>query len=150
MTTPVPSTEDMIFVFGSNTGGIHGAGAALFARQQRGAKPGVGYGHIGQSYAIPTKGHFTQKLKGRGGHKRVHVGNTLDLTTIERYVRDFIKFAEEHPEMAFQVTRIGCGLAGLKDEDIAPMFEDAPPNCFFDNHWQPWLGKLSHRFWGNY
>ena len=98
MTVQVPSTEEMIFVFESNTGGIHGAGAALFARQQRGAKPGVGYGHIGQSYAIPTKGHFKQRIRGKRGFDRIHVGNTLNLTTIERYVRDFIKFAEEHPE----------------------------------------------------
>lgn len=44
-----------IFVFGSNLAGRHGKGAALFARQQRGAKTGVGEGLTGTSYALPTK-----------------------------------------------------------------------------------------------
>lgn len=45
--------------------------------------------------------------------------------TIKPYVDDFIAFAQEHPEMRFLVTRIGCGIAGFKDEDIAPLFIEA-------------------------
>jgi hypothetical protein len=36
------------------------------------------------------------------------------------------------------VTRVGCGLAGYKDEDIAPMFKGAK-NCSFAETWKPYL-----------
>lgn len=45
--------------------------------------------------------------------------------TIKPYVDEFITFAKEHPEFQFLVTRIGCGIAGFKDEDIAPLFRKA-------------------------
>lgn len=44
---------------------------------------------------------------------------------IEPYVDDFIRFAIEHPQLTFLVTRIGCGIAGFKDEEIAPLFKGA-------------------------
>lgn len=34
-------------------------------------------------------------------------------------------FAAQHPELTFLVTRIGCGIAGFRDEEIAPLFADA-------------------------
>ena len=101
-------------MFGSNLGGRHGAGAALAARLMHGAIYGRGVGRQGSSYAIPTK---DAQLR------------TLPLETIETYVRRFLAYAYEHPELTFQVTAIGCGLAGYKPEQIAPMFVDAPPNC---------------------
>ena len=104
----------MIFVFGSNLAGIHGAGAALFARQNHGAVYGQGVGMQGESYGIPTKDENLQ---------------TLPLFRIKPYVDDFIVFAKAHPELTFQVTRIGCGLAGYTDTDICPMFVEAPTNC---------------------
>lgn len=94
-----------IFVFGSNLQGIHGDGAARIARENFGAIMGRGVGLQGQSYAIPTM---------QGG---VH--------TIKPYTDDFIEFAKVHSEMNFLVTRIGCGIAGFRDEDIAPLFENA-------------------------
>lgn len=45
--------------------------------------------------------------------------------SIKPYVDDFIAFACEHPELRFLVTRIGCGIAGFKDEEIAPLFIEA-------------------------
>ena len=45
--------------------------------------------------------------------------------TIKPYVDEFISFAKTHPELKFYVTRIGCGIAGFKDEEIAPLFQDA-------------------------
>ena len=126
-------TSKMIFVFGSNEAGRHGAGAARFALEHRGADYGTGHGLHGQSYAIPTKDHEIQSLPKR------HVLN---------YVLHFIQFAQEHPELTFQVTAIGCGLAGFKHEDIAPMFVGAPNNCFFDTLWKPWLPEK--RFWGTF
>lgn len=111
----------MIFTFGSNLAGRHGAGAALWARQHRGAITGQGEGLQGQSYGIPTKDHSIR---------------TLPLTEISGYVRAFLDYAEQHSEMTFEVTRIGCGLAGYKDSDIAPMFVTAPENCVLPEGWR--------------
>ena len=93
---------DEVFVFGSNLEGMHGGGAAYTAFKKFGAAMGCGVGHRGQSYAIPT----------------MHGG----VESIRPYVDEFITFAQEHPEMTFLVTRIGCGIAGFTDEQIAPLF----------------------------
>ncbi|MDY6257141.1 MAG: hypothetical protein SPL58_04120 [Bacteroidaceae bacterium] len=97
--------ENEIFVFGSNLAGFHGGGAARVAHQRFGAVWGQGVGLQGQSYAIPTM---------QGG-----------VETIRPYVDEFIVFARQHPELTFLVTRIGCGIAGFTDEDIAPLFKEA-------------------------
>lgn len=110
-----------IFVFGSNLAGRHGKGAALFARNERGAIYGVGVGRTGTSYAIPTKDARLQ---------------TLPLSAVCDHVNVFLCYARSHPELAFEVTRIGCGLAGYTDSQIAPMFTDAPPNCLLPPGWQ--------------
>ena len=112
--------ERPIFVFGSNEAGIHGAGAALHARQQHGAILGRGVGLQGYSYAIPTK---DRRLR------------TLPLSVIYGYVQDFVHFALDHPSLTFEVTRIGCGLAGYTDADIAPLFRGAPANCRLPAGW---------------
>lgn len=104
----------MIFVFGSNLSGHHGAGAAREAYENFGAKWGVGIGLTGMAYAIPTK---DEKLK------------TLPLEQISLHVRTFLKYAAKHPNKEFFVTAIGCGLAGYDPRQIAPMFKDAPLNC---------------------
>lgn len=103
-----------IFVFGSNEAGIHGAGAAKFAVKHHGAKYGQGVGPQGNSYAIPTKDRNIQ---------------TLPLEKIKEYVDEFIFYASQRPLRIFKVTAIGCGLAGYKPEQIAPMFAYAPRNC---------------------
>lgn len=113
-----------VFVFGSNLAGRHGKGAALFASRQRGAQYGVGEGRTGNAYAIPTK----------DGALR-----TLALPEIATHVRRFIRYADENAGVLFQVTPIGCGLAGYRPEQIAPMFFGAPPNCRFeDEHGRDW------------
>lgn len=94
-----------VFVFGSNLAGMHGGGAARKAYEDFGAEWGAGVGPTGQCYAIPTM---------QGG-----------VETIAPYVDRFIQYAKEHPEQKFLVTRIGCGIAGFKDTDIAPLFKDA-------------------------
>lgn len=113
-----------IFVFGSNLAGRHGAGAAKTARLQHGAVYGEGEGRTGDAYAIPT-------LDGRL--------NKLQLHRIHRAVHDFIDYAKAHPELDFFVTRIGCGLAGFTDSEIAPMFKDVPSNCTLAIEWKPFL-----------
>lgn len=94
-----------IFVFGSNLEGMHGGGAARIAHKSFGAIWGQGVGLQGQSYGIPT----------------MHGG----VETIIPYVDEFIEFAKAHPELHFFVTRIGCGIAGFKDEEMAPLFAKA-------------------------
>ena len=110
-----------------------------------GAVWGQGFGHYGNSYAIPTKGVFKT-----GG--RLAVGNTLPMAKIEGYVKAFLKYANDNPEMSFKVSRIGCGLAGLYDADVAPLFKDAPDNCHFDTLWKPIFDGLEYdaSYWGTF
>lgn len=140
--------RDMVFVFGSNTAGIHGAGAARAALLQHGAVYGEGEGHFGNSYAIPTKEPVIRPRKaGEPGLQ------TLSLVTIQHYVERFITYARFCPHLRFQITQLGCGLAGLKPEWIAPMFLKAPENCYFDTQWQPYLPERTgdpYRFWGSF
>lgn len=110
-----------IFVFGSNLAGRHGAGSAKEAVKNWGAKYGVGYGHVGNSFAIPTK---NEKLY------------TLPLVYIAKFVEQFIEYAYLHPELEFHVVKIGCGLAGYKEEQIAPMFVGAPDNVILPDGWR--------------
>lgn len=111
----------MIFVFGSNTAGRHGKGAALHALKHHGAVYGQGYGLQGTSFAIPTKSGDL---------------STLRLEYIKDYVDSFLFYAKNRPDLEFEVTRIGCGLAGYADKDIAPMFKDAPINCHLPEGWR--------------
>ena len=113
-----------IFVFGSNLAGIHGAGAALAAKRL-GAIQGQGYGPQGQTYAIPTK---DSRL------------TTLSITRIRVHVADFLRYAKENSELYFYITRIGCGLAGYKDSQIAPLFKRLP-NCSYPIQWKQYLPK---------
>lgn len=96
-----------IFVFGSNLAGRHGMGAALFARQKYGAIYGQGEGLQGNSYAIPTK---DENIK------------TLSLPRIGTFIANFVSFARSRPDLVFEVTKIGCGLAGYSEDDIRPLF----------------------------
>lgn len=114
-------TKESIFVFGSNLAGRHGKGAALEAIRKHGAVYGKGIGHYGNSYAIPTKDENLQ---------------TLPIHKIAKYVETFIRFAKLNPEMKFEVTRIGCGLAGYEDKDIAPLFKGSPMNVVLPAGWR--------------
>lgn len=126
--TPEGITElkpNEIFVFGSNLAGSHGGGAARLAYNRFGAIWGQGVGLQGQSYAIPTM---------QGG-----------VETIKPYVDEFIEFAKQHQEFKFLVTKIGCGIAAYKIEEIATLFQNAlgVDNIIlpqeFVNHLNYWL-----------
>lgn len=119
-----------IFVFGSNLAGRHGRGAALTARRLHGAALGTGCGPTGNAYAIPTK------------NAALH---PLSLPSVIGGIQSFLDFAREHMHdgTVFDVTRIGCGLAGFTDEQIAPAFADAPANCVLPYRWQLLLGRES-------
>lgn len=113
-----------IFVFGSNLKGVHGAGAAKAAHKFYHAEWGIAYGLTGGSFAIPTKDRNIE---------------TMPLVEIEPYVTTFLMFASSQPDMKFFMTRIGCGLAGYTDADIAPMFVGAPSNINFPENWRSFL-----------
>ena len=111
--------ENEIFVFGSNLEGSHGGGAAKTAHNKFGAIWGQGVGLQGQSYGIPT----------------MHGG----MEEIRPYVEEFIDFARSNPDLTFLVTRVGCGIAGFHDSEIAPLFTEATEvaNIFLpESFWQ--------------
>ena len=76
---------------------------------------------------------------------------SLSLAAIEVHIQYFLLYAKDHPELNFQVTCIGCGLAGFQHSDIAPMFSrnqgDEMPNLYFDLQWAPYLSPHT-KFWG--
>ena len=94
--------ENEIFVFGSNANGYHRGGAAAFAMREFGAVWGQGEGLQGKSYAIPT-------MEG--------------LDQLREAVNRFAAFADQHQELRFLVTMVGCGIAGYSPRDIAPLFK---------------------------
>ena len=106
-----------IFVFGSNMEGQHHNGASRTAYEKFGAKWGVGSGPAGQSYAIPV-------IHGR-----------IDL--VRPYVKEFIEYAKAHPGNRFLVTRIGCGMGGFKDSEMAVLFDECLdlPNVALPRKW---------------
>lgn len=115
---------NQIFVFGSNLAGRHGAGAAKLAMNKFGAKYGIGAGLTGQCYAIPTKDHTVL---------------SLSLFSIAQYIFFFQQLAKVNPDLEFLVTRLGTGLAGYHDYQIAPMFRGSTENCVFDEKWRKYL-----------
>ncbi len=106
--TPEYITElkkNEIFVFGSNIRGMHGGGAALIAHKKFGAQWGIGEGITGQSYALPTMEGGIDYIAGK--------------------VNAFLVFARNHPELKFYVTKVACGIAGFRIEEIGPLFSEA-------------------------
>ena len=99
--------ENQIFVFGSNLSGRHGKGAAKTALGW-GAKWGQAKGLQGRTYGIPTKD--------------ASIRRTLTIEEIKPFVDEFVEFAKANENLIFLVTEIGCGLAGLKPKQIAPLF----------------------------
>lgn len=111
--TPDPITElkeNEIFVFGANYQGIHGAGAAKAAADFYGAKYGVGKGFTGRCYAFPTV-VFPGAV-----HK-------LSTASLHEEMKDFLKCVEQNPDLTFMLTKVGCGLAGVKVEEMKEVFK---------------------------
>ena len=103
-----------IFVFGSNREGAHGAGAAYTAVMKFGATMGVGEGLQGQSYGLPTMEGIEEF--------RLAAGR-------------FVEFARSRPDLEFWLTKVGCGIAGHAEDDVRPMFVDAPENVIKPPGW---------------
>lgn len=108
--------DNEVMVFGANAEGSHWGGAARVAYEKFGAVWGEGIGKFGRSYAIPTL-IFPTTTTGKV--------TKMPIEAIDDCVKDFIKYATEHPELTFYVTPIGCGIAGFQPEEIAPLFFDA-------------------------
>jgi len=113
-----------IFVFGSNLAGRHGAGSAKHAMLHHGARYGVGVGFCGTSYAIPTKDASLR---------------TLPLSEIKQHVDTFVEFARKNSNMNFEIVKVGCGLAGYTDSQVAPLFRGLPNNCKVHQDWLAYL-----------
>lgn len=113
---------DLIFVFGSNLAGRHGAGAALAALNFYGAVYGRGVGLNNSSYAIPTK------------DRNLII---LPIKSIKFYVDQFVSFTETS-NRHFYVTPIGTGYARYKHSDIAPLFKNVK-NCWLPEVWKPYI-----------
>ncbi len=127
---PSDRKPGVVFVFGSNIAGIHGAGAAQTALCEWGAKWHKGIGHWGASYAIPTK---------------VNPNVGLSLDAVAEYVHAFLVYAECRPDLTFLVTPVGTGLAGFRHEDIAPLFRSGPNNVLLPPIWKPILRSISEK-----
>jgi hypothetical protein len=138
-----------IFVFGSNLTGRHGKGAALTAKESYGAKWNIGVGPQGKSYAIPTKDSNLQPLTLT--HIRLYVDQFLEYASLveklrQRTEEDDVLHAYGYIFL-FKVTRIGCGYAGYKDKDIAPLFKHAPENCYFDKRWSEFYPHKPEKYY---
>lgn len=115
-----------VFVFGTDLAGRHTSGDALVALREYGAQYGRAVGLQGRSYAIPV---------------RNEEGMPLPLPVIGRYVEAFLRFATIYRQTTFLVTRVGCGRGAYRDEDIAPLFANAPPNCRLPRSWLRYLAE---------
>lgn len=111
----------LVFVFGSNLAGVHGAGAAKFACEKMGAKMGKGVGLHGNSYALPVKGADIK---------------TLPLHEVKVHVNGFLDYAKRDPGIKYKLTRVGCGLAGFQDAQMAELFRDSPSNVVLPGAWR--------------
>ena len=119
-------TRCEVFVFGSNLEGKHRGGAAGYACRHFGATYGQGVGPQGQCYAIPTMFET--------------VGEMVP------YVQEFVEYVKDHPMNRFLITRLGCGVAGFKDQQVAPLFYELRDvnNAVFALEW--WLIFFRYRY----
>lgn len=114
--------DTRIFVFGSNLLGIHGGGAARYARNDLGARHGVGEGPTGQTYALPTC---------------YRPGEPVTLEELAVYIDNFLKYARENTDLRFFVSKVGCGIAGFDEDIVAMIFQTlgVPDNCDLPPGW---------------
>lgn len=99
----------VIFVFGSNTEGRHGKGAAKEALDYWGAKYGQARGLQGNSYAIVTK---SLKLGKR----------SVTLKSIESQVERLNRVVLQNPDCVFIISPLGTSLAGFTVDEIKGIF----------------------------
>lgn len=111
--------DDGVFVFGSNTDGDHCGGAAYTAMKRFGAINGQAEGPQGRSYAIPTMEYVEINAEDQfPEYGKAKVPHEVLLEACDR----FILYTSQHPEQTFYVTKIGCGIAGWKVDEVAQAF----------------------------
>lgn len=101
-------TSRIIFVFGSNTEGRHGLGAAKFAYEHFGAIRGQASGLQGNAYAIITKDLASPK----GG---------IALEYVAKQIQTLHACIKAHRDWLFLITPVGTNLAGFSIQDIFPL-----------------------------
>jgi hypothetical protein len=101
-------------VVGTNYAGKHAGGAATYAHEHFGLQWGCGEGLSGQTYALPT-------MSG--------------LEDLRSAALDFMEFAKFNPDKTFYLTRVGCGIAGHTDMEVAPLFKETPNNVIKPAGW---------------
>lgn len=113
-----------IFIFGSNRQGNHAGAAARHAKINFGAIEGVGEGITGNSYAFPTITDYDRYT-------------TATIPELQEAVKVLEKAVNENPEKIFYMTAVGCGCAGLKHNEVAPLFDAFTkfPNFIFPPEW---------------
>lgn len=112
----------MIFVFGSNLSGIHGAGAAKYAYDFCGAEWGVGRGMTGLAYALPTKGYDI---------------SFMPWEEVRENIIEFLEFAKDNPGRQFALTPVGTGLAGFSKREVWGVLKEygLPQNVYLTSTW---------------
>lgn len=118
--------DDEVFIFGSNTKGFHGSGAALHAKRKFGAIQYFGEGLAGQSYAFPTLNADS------------HGGFRLDQRSDAELVASvqlLYTAARINSNKTFYLTKVGCGLAGYDEEYMKSLFMNSPSNIIKPEGW---------------
>lgn len=113
--------KNEVFVFGSNIQGEHVGGAASFANKVLGAEMGCGFGFCNlkcNTYAIPT---CIRVWAGTLEPFRLTIPFD-NVNQIKPFVDAFISDAKHFKDYTFYVTKIGCGIAGFKTNEIAALF----------------------------
>lgn len=118
---------NQIFVFGSNTQGIHGAGAALCAYKHFGAVFGQSKGLMGQSYGIITK------------DLRKPINEQYRSVSKEKIIKQIgilYDYAKENNDKEFLIAYSGTGfnLNGYSNQEMVDMFSafPIPDNIVFE------------------
>lgn len=114
------------YVFGTTVEGKHSLSAI-----NKGAVSGVVVGTTGQCYVFPTRDKNNKPLS---------------LREIKNNVEDFLNTARKWPMLKFHVTNIAANMKPHSDEDIAPMFAHAPPNCVLPLRWKRILNDDSFTY----
>lgn len=155
--------DNTVFVFGSNPKGVHGDGAAKVAKEQFGAKSGIGEGLTGNAYALPTKDldkargtrwyRPTQKEEKEvkewyNSHDYSEVTNhplnqerTITPQQIIESIKKLYVEARKNPNKQFKVSNYPLNklsLNGYLGYEMLEMFKQAgqiPSNIVFSKEW---------------
>jgi exonuclease III len=108
-----PPSENSVLIFGSNTEGRHGKGAALLARSQYGAQPRIAKGRTGMSYAVMCKD--------------LSLGTrSVDLLVIKRQFDALWEHIHSHPELIFYMAPVACVNGGYTVNEVAACLPYGP------------------------